>query len=362
MVIRITALTISYKEKRGSTADTICFCRPSGASLASKQEDESVSSFFHRPSGALHGLVFAELAVKTAKLATDIQKSVKRDHTLVCLRLWYRGCKTMTNYSFIHFLPNLILAVSACITVFSSEKRYSSKFYILMTLIAFIVLMIFSFSSPYIFLWSYIAGYFFYILTFLTSLVFLSGNIVCLLFINYIVTNDNIFLEPRSLSAMLTIICFSSLIILLPVAILPNINNTKIIYQNYGQSFDVQFVDKSFENIRNSFGQVQKSISIETSAIDKAIASFKENLKSQEKRLGQLQEDLKMKQAEVERYKALANLTKEQREAIVKEIDRGKIKDYIIGFVLGMVGSLLVEHFPKLFRQLKEGTVHPSQS
>jgi len=240
----------------------------------------------------------------------------------------------MTNYSFIHFLPSLILAVSAFVTVFGSERRFSTWFYFLMILIAFIVLVVFAFATPYTFSWSHRAGYSFYILTLLTSLTFLSSNIVFLLFRNCIFTTHNMFLDPRSLSAILTIVCFFSIIILLPVAILPNINNTKIIYQDYRQSFDVQFVDKSFENIRNSFDQVQKSISIETSAIDKAIAGFKENLKSQEKRLGQLQEDLKTKQAEVERYKALANLTKEQREAIVKEIDRGKNKDYIIGFVL----------------------------
>jgi hypothetical protein len=152
-------------------------------------------------------------------------------------------------------------------------------------------------------------------------------------------------------SIPLTYILF---LIAVPTAIIPYFRGqrkSEIIEMDL--PFDLGFIAAGFENIRQNFQGVQKAISSETLNIDRAISRFQENLQSQSNEFKRLQNELVRTKEELEEYRTLASLTKQQRDTLLAALSRQKYVDYLVGFILGVASSALVQFFPNIVKLLQ---------
>lgn len=108
------------------------------------------------------------------------------------------------------------------------------------------------------------------------------------------------------------------------------------------ESYDLGFVDRGLQNIRSTFGQIQSSIANERTGIERALDQFRQNLESQDKELKKAQESLQKTRVEARHYKELAALSEEQQNALLHALGKHRYVDYVVGFVLGIIGSGLV--------------------
>jgi len=144
-------------------------------------------------------------------------------------------------------------------------------------------------------------------------------------------------------------ISLGSLIIAVPGVVIPYFRRRgSHVTESAVGSLKVDFVTKGFDKIKESFGDVQKAVSRETSEIHTAIAEFQKNLQRQAEDLEKLQDTLRKTKEELEEYKSLASLSKKQRDAVLAVLSRHKYVDYIVGFILGMASSALVQWSPTI--------------
>lgn len=112
--------------------------------------------------------------------------------------------------------------------------------------------------------------------------------------------------------------------------------------------FDISFVIHGFENIKRDFQRVQEAIVRETSGIDDAIDEFQKNLQSQADELERAQKELARTKEEIKEYETLVSLTKEQQDTLLSVLGRRKYIEYLVGFILGIISSAMVEWFPSI--------------
>jgi hypothetical protein len=94
--------------------------------------------------------------------------------------------------------------------------------------------------------------------------------------------------------------------------------------QPSGQPLDISFVNGALENMRRVINDVQRRLNDESAAVDFAILSFQKTMEQQQIAFFQLKKDLVEASKEVDGFKALAKLTKEQQEAFLWYLRRDK--------------------------------------
>jgi hypothetical protein len=146
---------------------------------------------------------------------------------------------------------------------------------------------------------------------------------------------------PRTVTVALLAVGVA-LFIVVPTAILPRIHLDLDADRQDRQSFaelDVGFVEKSLESMRSSMDSTMSSIETEKKNMSAAIEKLSAGLTQRNRQLREINEKHRQLQQEVEQYKALANLTEEQADAVSAALHRGKYLDYLVGFVLGVASS-----------------------
>ena len=153
---------------------------------------------------------------------------------------------------------------------------------------------------------------------------------------------------------------FISLLVAIPLALIPYL---KGVYKKHvvasesaaGDEFNVDFVNLRFDNIKQKFEAVESAVRSETSEINRAIGEFQRSIQSQQAEARRRQKDIEKLREELERYKELYGLTKKQQAAIIAALGKQKYFDYMVGFVLGIVGSVLVQWVPELVLRFTGG-------
>lgn len=125
-------------------------------------------------------------------------------------------------------------------------------------------------------------------------------------------------------------------------------------------SIDIQI---TVANIKSGFKQLENSISNETEKIDKIMTQLSNKIDEKSREL----ESIKVKEKdlinEIENYKIISNLSKNEADAIIKVFNKDKYKDYIIGFIIGLLSSVLVSIFdPRRIDVFKKKSKLPLRS
>ena len=100
-------------------------------------------------------------------------------------------------------------------------------------------------------------------------------------------------------------------------------------------------VRKRIAEIGNNFKAFQEILRREEQGIAAAMKQMQESLDAQAREFSTVEKELERSREEAKQYRELANLTKEQQALFLTLIQRDKVKDYVIGFVLGLLASLM---------------------
>ena len=159
------------------------------------------------------------------------------------------------------------------------------------------------------------------------------------------------FKESEILAKILIICLYFFFIMIFGYIILPAIEDFNPYSENdSNDSYNKELIQKGIQNIKSSFDSMQSAVSNEVKGIDAAMNSLRQTLESQQAELLEVDKKLKKSMEELEYYKNLASLSKKQQEAVLHALQKGKYKDYIIGFLLGVLGSALVSYAPQIIQ------------
>lgn len=152
-------------------------------------------------------------------------------------------------------------------------------------------------------------------------------------------------------SGVLTI----AFVIAVPFAIIPGMRKQGSIVPRHREiQIDTSVIQDAFSNVQKSFVQIQSAAARETKILDEAIDALKKQIFAQQTELERTNKQLTIAEEEVAEHKALASMTNEQRDAIIRLMSNRKNVDYIVGFVLGVLGSALVQYLPNFLGIISE--------
>lgn len=118
---------------------------------------------------------------------------------------------------------------------------------------------------------------------------------------------------------------------------------------------DVAFIRKSVDSIKRSLNASVDDIQREQSRIEAASQVLQAQVERQNVTIINLTRQRDSLVREVERERVLAALTTDQAESIRKSLNRGKYFDYIIGFILGILSSVVASLSVRLVESRRAG-------
>lgn len=117
------------------------------------------------------------------------------------------------------------------------------------------------------------------------------------------------------------VLSFVGFLIAVPTAVLPYIREKRGLIAKEGADVNnLSFIYQGFDNIESSFSTIRSAISSQTSDIREAIEQMRTNLACQKTELKRVQGELADARREVVELRALAELTKDQKEALLRLI------------------------------------------
>lgn len=114
---------------------------------------------------------------------------------------------------------------------------------------------------------------------------------------------------------------------------------------------NISEIENNFENIKNSFSELESKIQSETTEIQIFSEKLMNNITEKQKELKAIEISQIELKKEVEYYKKLSNISKEEAELILnvlKKENRGvKYIEYFLGFFIGIIGSVIANFIYK---------------
>ena len=86
--------------------------------------------------------------------------------------------------------------------------------------------------------------------------------------------------------------------------------------------------------LHKTLESVVQTVNSESLAIEKTLHQLALELDT-------VQSELATQKKELDHYKELASLTKEQQAAVTKQLSRNRPKDIVLGLIIGIAGSLI---------------------
>jgi len=149
--------------------------------------------------------------------------------------------------------------------------------------------------------------------------------------------------DPSRKAAVITLLLATlTTLIAIPSTILPQLRQNKLgSGASNSPSLEGSTVGRSFQAIRRNFDDIQVAVRREMSMVDVAIQNLQSRIATQERQLERARSELGRTLRELEEYKVLASLSRDQQEIFLRFLSRQKYQEYVIGFILGIVGSVL---------------------
>lgn len=133
-----------------------------------------------------------------------------------------------------------------------------------------------------------------------------------------------------------------AVITLLPVIVLPLFSTSRAtMISSTGQALDVSFVGKSTKHMEDSIASAIRDIEHEQANIKEAASTLSREIELKNQLIRQLENERSALLTQIQQQQALAALTKDQAEAVRDSLSRGKYVDYFIGFVIGVISSIV---------------------
>lgn len=150
--------------------------------------------------------------------------------------------------------------------------------------------------------------------------------------------------EPSRIVAIGFLLAASlSTLIVIPYAVLPHFRQNKLRESASGSSvLETSTIGQSFRSIQTNFDEIQTSVRREMSMVNTGIQKLQDKIATQEHQLRRARKDLEGTLQQLEEYRVLAHLSHEQQATFLRLLGRQKYEEYFIGFILGIVGSVLV--------------------
>lgn len=108
---------------------------------------------------------------------------------------------------------------------------------------------------------------------------------------------------------------------------------------------DISTIENSINNITATINELEIIINRESNKISTISEEIIHEIKNKKFELEDMENEQKFLKEEIEQYKKLANIGQEDAQAILEEIKQnksdGKVSEYIYGFIIGIVGSII---------------------
>jgi len=108
------------------------------------------------------------------------------------------------------------------------------------------------------------------------------------------------------------------------------------------EKVNLVLLEKSIFNVKDKFNEIEDLIEKESNNIDHIFSEISDELQSKNESLNQMQLREQELIRQIEYYKNLSSLSKEQTNAVVKALSQNNTLNYIISFILGILSSGIV--------------------
>ncbi len=170
---------------------------------------------------------------------------------------------------------------------------------------------------------------------------------------------DTIFHKELAALMILTLSApFVMLIVAIPVAVIPYLSIAPKVEELPIEQIDPAPIIVNLNRINDSIEELENQLIVESRNIDVLSEAVVSELEKRNDELEHISNERAKVVAELNYYKSLASLTKNQVQAVVSALQRSRYLDYFVGFLIGLVtGGLffIVQNhaFRKYFRNIK---------
>ena len=142
----------------------------------------------------------------------------------------------------------------------------------------------------------------------------------------------------QSFGIIITGVTFISLLIGVPIFLTPLLQSQRMAKTRSTTSKGF-VLDQRLRAIKSSFGDFHDKLVKQQSSLDSALDELQENLQSEVKKLDKIQDELTAAKSEVDYYKRISKLSKNDQKAFLDLITRNRRSEYLIGLLLGLTSS-----------------------
>lgn len=111
---------------------------------------------------------------------------------------------------------------------------------------------------------------------------------------------------------------------------------------------------ESAQKINSSIENLQKTIRTEKKTISEDMAALRAMLLQQERALEEITREVYQKEAQVTLLEKTSRMSRSELEVFFGKLRQLRYLDYFVGFLLGIAGTTLYEHVPKLIQTILE--------
>ena len=150
----------------------------------------------------------------------------------------------------------------------------------------------------------------------------------------------------------------TAVVTLFPVALQPRLSPVFFKTQptQAPRPIDAAFIEASSKSIQHSMNLAVTDIQREQARIQIATFGLVTQVNDQNRALHQLAEQRDALARDIERERALATLTTDQADAIRATLTRGKYIEYIVGFAIGVISSVVASFALRLVQHSDDRT------
>ena len=147
----------------------------------------------------------------------------------------------------------------------------------------------------------------------------------------------------RWLQSAILISVTAAIVTLIPIAVLPYFRPAEADIK-LPPVADARFVSESIEQIQSSIGRTIQDMQQEQQKVDAATKILLEQIDRQNATIRGLHTQRANLSKQIEYQRALVSLSQDQVNAITDSLSRGKYWDYGIGFILGIISSVVATY------------------
>ena len=228
----------------------------------------------------------------------------------------------------------VIIVLGGYSTYFRNKDDFDNSNFII-SLLLWLVLPILGYVSVNLFFNGEVTIYYW-----VATVIILLTQLVALLHFKDIEIINAKFHEIFEISLILSTFLISSL--LLPIYLFDSKDNANV---DESKILDIAEIENSFNDISNTMSELESKVKNEVQEIDILSQNILKQIEDKKEELLATQIRQENLEKEVEYFKRLSKLSEEDAKAVISVLkenqDKGKYIEYLLGFVIGIIGSVI---------------------